>query len=80
LNQQWCEAPIFSAVSFTGRRHPAGRLGIGVLTGRVAAKILVAAGIECPEGIARVGSVARACMASPEQEAFMLQLKTGDAL
>ena len=55
-------------------------IGIGVLTGRVAAKILVAAGIECPEGIARVSSVARACMASPEQEAFMLQLKTGDAL
>jgi hypothetical protein len=55
-------------------------IGIGVLTGRVAAKRPVAAGIECPEGIARVGSVARACMASPEQEAFMLQLKTGDAL
>jgi hypothetical protein len=40
----------------------------------------VAAGMECRDGVARVSSVARARMASTEQEAFMLQLKPGDPL
>jgi hypothetical protein len=53
-------------------------IGFGALTGRLAANGVVAAGMECPDGVARVRSVTRACMDLPVKEVLMLQLKTGD--